>query len=243
MLNSTIIESFKQKLTFVESLWFRSNISRTQEHQQTLLTAFVHKSYASDFVPSLTHNERLEFLGDSVLGACVSSLLYTTRPDREESQMTLYKIALVREEMLAQVARDIALWGQLFLSHGEENQGGRDKDAILADGLEALIGASYLLFWYQESYEFIASYIGRYLDKVIQKWGKSHKSRIQERAQAQGYPLPEYVTEAFDDSHWSAFKANIYINNTLYGSWTGKNKKKAQETAAKAALETLQNPN
>ena len=240
MLNSTITQSFKHKLAFVQDLGIDKSIDRDDSHKEIFLTAFVHKSYASDFVPTLSHNERLEFLGDSILWACISSLLYTSHTDREESQMTLYKIALVREETLAQVARDISLGEQLFLSHGEENQGGRDKDAILADGLEALIGAIYLLFGYKYAYYFIDKYVGVYLDHVIQDGGKSHKSRIQERAQGLWYGLPRYSTQPLAKQASEGFKADIYIDDTHYGSWIGKNKKKAQEAAAQDALSKIE---
>lgn len=109
MLNNHILNTFDSLFSFMTALGFDYPSQLEEEKKEILLTAFVHKSYASDFVPALSHNERLEFLGDSILGACIGSLLYTTYPERSESEMTLYKIALVREETLAKVARQINL--------------------------------------------------------------------------------------------------------------------------------------
>jgi ribonuclease-3 len=102
--------------------------------------AFIHKSYAADFKQEVVHNERLEFLGDAILGSVIAKQLYIDYPNAAESQLTLYKIALVREEHLAKIAKHIGLDQQLLLGNGEEKMGGRQKDVILADGLEALIG-------------------------------------------------------------------------------------------------------
>jgi ribonuclease III len=104
-----------------------------------LLLAFVHKSYAADYKDIITHNERLEFVGDGILGAVINKLLFLNHPEMAESDLTLYKIALVREEILAEIAKDIQLNEIVFISKGEEKMQGRQKDSILSDALEALI--------------------------------------------------------------------------------------------------------
>lgn len=109
-----------------------------------LLTAFVHKSYAADFRDPIPHNERLEFIGDAILGSVVNIELYKDFPDEPESTLTLYKIALVRAETLAEVAKEIGLDQVIFLGNGEIKNAGRGKETILCDCLEALLGYIYL---------------------------------------------------------------------------------------------------
>jgi ribonuclease III len=104
-----------------------------------LLCAFVHKSYASDFKEEYNHNERLEFVGDAVLGSVIAKALFLNFPTMQESNMTLYKIGLVREETLAKVAQKIKLNTHIFISKGEEKNHGRLKASIISDALEALI--------------------------------------------------------------------------------------------------------
>ena len=235
MLNNHILHKFDNLFDFLTSLGFKSSHSLNNNQQEVLLTAFVHKSYASDFVPALSHNERLEFLWDSVLGACIGSLLYTNYPQWSEAQMTLYKIALVREETLAKIARQINLWEQLFLSKGEEKQQGREKDSILSDGFEAIIGAWYLIYGYDEVYTFIASTLRKELEDLIQTDCKSYKSLIQERAQWNWLPLPSYhsTQTTKDGDPW--FHSELKIHDISYGTGSWKNKKRSQEDAAKDA--------
>ncbi len=239
MLNNHITSSLEKKLNFLSWLGFSSPHKLTPQQEEILMTIFVHKSYASDFIPTLSHNERLEFLGDSILGACISSFLYLSHPERSEADMTLYKISLVREETLADVARDINLGEELFISNGEEKQGGREKDAILSDSLEALIGACYLVYGYQQSYNFIKEVVGSYLGACIETNCKSHKSLIQERSQGSGFKIPHYETKEIKESNTNVFSSQIFIDGELRGSWQGKNKKKAQEEAAKDAYTSL----
>ncbi len=231
MLNNTI---FTQYDTFVQYVaWLGREIETlTEEQKEIFLTAFVHKSYASDFVPALDHNERLEFLGDSVLWAVIGSLLYTQYPSWSEAQMTLYKIALVREEMLATVARDIDLGSHLILSKGENNQWWSDKDAILSDGLEALIGTWYLIAWFTSVQQFITTYLRPHLEILKRTDCKSYKSLIQERAQWHGYDLPTYTTNEIKSSWEPLFESTIQIGDTITATGRWKNKKKAQELAA-----------
>lgn len=237
MLNNIILSHYDSLLSYSKSLWFDGRPIKDETKKDIFLTAFIHKSYAADFVPPLSHNERLEFLGDSILGACVWSLLYTNYPQWSEAQMTLYKIALVREENLAQVARTIELWTHIFLSNGEEKQWGRDKDAILSDTLEALIGAHYLIYGFDEILRFIKDYIFPEIITLMETNCKSYKSLLQEWAQWHGLPIPSYITiEEKSTENTTLFVSQVYLNdNILIGTWHGKNKKKAQEQAAEQA--------
>lgn len=231
MLNNHILSLFDSLTTYVQTLWFPTT-PIPEVYQEIFLTAFVHKSYASDFVPALDHNERLEFLWDSILGASIGSLLYKTYPQRSEAQMTLYKIALVREEMLAQVAREINLWDHIILSKGEITQHGSQKDAILSDTLEALIGAWYLIYGFESVAGFITTYLRPHLDTLKATNCKSYKSLIQERSQGKGYGLPTYTTTETQESGEIVFVSLVQIEDKITSEWKGKNKKKAQEDAA-----------
>jgi ribonuclease-3 len=236
MLNTSIYQQRESISFYLNSLWFTTS-SLTDLQKDSVLTSFVHKSYASDFVPPLNHNERCEFLGDGILWGAVAFLLYQWYPQRSEAQMTLYKIALVREEMLAQVAREIGLGSYLFISHGEERQQWRDKDVILADTLEALIGVWYEIHGFASVQQFIQKYIFIHLEELVQTNCKSYKSLLQEWAQKNSYLIPDYIMEE-KKQIWSSdtiFIANVTITDFVYGTGQGRNKKKAQEAAAKDA--------
>ncbi len=235
MLNTTIYNQWSQIFSYIQTLWW---IASEQEGWQKdkILTAFVHKSYASDFVPALDHNERYEFLWDGILWWAIAFLLFESHPEWSEAQMTLYKIALVREEMLAQVAREIRLADHIFISHGEEGQWGRDKDVILADTLEALIGVWYEIQGFESVKSFISKYILIHLQELQETDCKSYKSLLQERTQKQGLPIPEYSTIEHI-VEW--FEAQVFITDVVFGRWIGKNKKKAHEQAAKDAYHKI----
>ncbi len=235
MLNNTIIKKFESLYQYIQSLGFDKFDESDDNKKNTFLTAFVHKSYASDFVPALSHNERLEFLWDSILGASVWSFLYINYSHRSEAQMTLYKIALVREENLAMVSREIWLGNYIILSNGEEKQWGKEKDAILADTLEAIIGARYLIHGFKSVQWFIQHYIQPKLIKLMETDCKSYKSLIQERAQWSSLPIPFYETIEYKEAKDIIFLSTLYIWDTYYWKWQGKNKKKAQESAAENA--------
>ena len=228
MLNFPVLQKRNTISNYLQTLWRDINDFDSWK-QQKILTAFVHKSYASDFVPSLDHNERLEFLGDAVLGAAVAFLLYTEHSSWSEAQMTLYKIALVREEMLAQVAREIGLGAYIFISHGEEKQWGRNKDAILSDTLEALLGVWYELESFDAVKSFIQKNIVNHLDQLILTDCKSYKSLLQEWSQKQWFSIPQYDTISVA----SGFQATVKITEDVFWVGVGKNKKKAQEESAK----------
>ena len=129
------------------------------KNPKLLIQAFIHKSFAADYKNLTDHNERLEFMWDAILGAIISKLLYIQYPQMSEAELTLYKIALVREETLAKVAREIHLDKMLFISKGEEKSEWRKKDTIVADWLEALIWYIYIDLWIDKTEKFISKYI------------------------------------------------------------------------------------
>lgn len=160
-----------------------------------LLTAFVHKSYAADFRDPIPHNERLEFVGDAILGAVVNEHLYKDFPTEPESMLTLYKIALVRAETLAEVAKDIGLDQAIFLGNGEIKNDGRNKETILCDCLEALLGYIYLDLGAESVENVIKKYIYSKVETIQNGQVKSNKTLLQEEVQKIHKNIPTYIDE------------------------------------------------
>lgn len=228
------------------NLWaitiYLSSLDLSVEHisQPDLLkTALTHKSYAADFTTNHPHNERLEFLGDSVLWLAINDLLYRELSDSEDI-LTLYKISLVRQDTLALVARQIWLDKHIIIGNGEERKWGRNNDAILSDCMEALLWWIYLDLGRESAYQFIHTHIYCLKDN-LQVWPiKSYKSLIQEYVQSQYKTLPEYTDhELSRNNHRNevTYETTIIINWSMAWVGTGSNKRKAQEEAAKIAYE------
>ncbi len=204
--------------------------------------AFIHKSYAADFKQEVVHNERLEFLGDAILGSVVAKQLYLDYPNSAESQLTLYKIALVREEHLAKISQQIGLDQQILLWNGEEKMGGRNKDVILADGLEALIGFINLDQGQDVAQAFILTYIYPEITQLEWFSNKSYKTLLQEVAQSQTKITPHYVDTVLQQDtkgNPTLFESVVMMGDRELGRGTGINKKKAQESAAEQWHHTL----
>lgn len=210
--------------------------------QELLLCAFVHKSYAADFKESYHHNERLEFVGDAVLGSVIAKALFLDFPQMQESTMTLYKIALVREETLAEVAKKIWLNQHIFISKGEEKNNGREKFSIISDALEALIGYLFIDLGYESAEAFVLRYVYPEIKKIAQAPVKSYKTMAQEKIQKLYKTLPTYTdTEAEVDQKHNvlSFRSEISVEGQVLAVGFGSNKKKAQEDAAKKYYESL----
>jgi ribonuclease III len=205
--------------------------------------ALTHKTFAMDFKDPKPHQERLEFLGDAILGASVASILYEQFPDHPESKLTIAKIHLVREEMLAKVARNIGLWKFLRLGSGEARSWGADKDVVLADGLESLIAYIYLCFGFAHAHRFILSYIRPEFPGFSEQWvNKSYKNLLQEWVQKLYKELPVYEDREASvekSGNITSFQSDVYIRGELAGTAIAQNKKKAQEEAARMAMEKM----
>ena len=204
-----------------------------------LSIAFVHKSYVNEHRnESIDHNERMEFLGDAVLELISTEHLYRNHPEQAEGEMTNFRSALVQGKNLAEVARLLNLGEYLFLSHGEENSGGRKKNYILANTLEALIGAIYLDQGFKVTEKFIKTHILASLDEIIEN--NLHidpKSSFQEIVQEKMDVTPTY--ELIKDSgpdHNKKFECGVFIGKKLIVTGVGSSKQKAEEDAAKKAL-------
>lgn len=211
--------------------------------QKLLLQAFTHKSFSADTPDAnIPHNERLEFLGDSILGARVAEELFTAYGDIAESKLTLAKIYLVKEWMLAKVARDIDLWRHIRLGNGEARSWGSKKDAILSDALEALIAYIYIAHGRDAVASFIKKYIMSQLQDLSTLPWKSWKSRLQEYVQKKSKKIPRYVDGEYEvEPSWNvlSYKTDVYIDDVLVATSIASSKKKAQEWAAETAMQTF----
>lgn len=201
--------------------------------------AFVHKSYVNEHKEKKTaHNERLEFLGDAVLELVVTEYLYKNYPLQEEGVLTNWRSALVKGKHLAEISGELGLGVYLYLSRGEERSGGRKKNYILANTLEALIGAMYLDKNYLAAHGFINEFILKKLEQILQKGLHiDSKSRFQEISQELLGITPEYrlIKEEGPD-HNKSFTMGAYIKEEFIAEGAGSSKQKAEQEAATAAL-------
>jgi ribonuclease III len=206
---------------------------------ELLARALTHRSYAYEN-GGLPTNERLEFLGDSVLGLVVTDTLFREHPDLPEGQLAKLRAAVVNMRALAGVARSLDLGRHIRLGRGEEGTGGRDKSSILADTLEAIIGAVYLDRGLGEA----SMLVHGLFDPVIARSarlgaGLDWKTSLQELTAAEMLGVPEYqVTESGPD-HQKSFRAVVRVGGRVYGSGEGRSKKEAEQQAAEVAWRTI----
>lgn len=207
---------------------------------QHLLDALTHRSYAYEFAaPGVVSNERLEFLGDAVLGLIASDLLYTRFPTSPEGDLTNLRAALVRASTLAAFARSISLGPYLRLGRGEETTGGRDRDLLLARAFEALIGALYQDGAMQAARAFLEPLLTAELSRIAAKNTsiKDDKSLLQELAQGQLGVTPTYrVSSESGPSHDRTFVVEVLLGDFVAGHGEGRSKRLAEQAAAHDAL-------
>ena len=204
--------------------------------------ALVHSSYINENPGfALTSNERLEFLGDAVLGFVVTEKLYQDFPHMTEGEMTRLRATLVRRDTLSRIARAIRLGDYLYLGKGEEASGGRRKPANLASALEAVIAAIYLDHGSATTKDLILRLFDIELQKVVSHGAEAdYKSQLQELIQARQKQAPAYyVVEAMGPDHDKRFTVEVRIGDTVLGRGSGKSKKLAETEAACSALEQL----
>jgi len=233
MLPQIVIDNQDKIINYVKGLWFPVDQIKDKN---LLLQVFIHKSFSADYKNIYVHNERLEFLGDGILGAIINKFLFLKHPEMPESELTLYKIALVREENLALVARDIWLGQMIFLSKGEEKNDGRKKDVIISDCLESLLGYMYIDLSIEATEEFIEKYVYSKIENIQKESVKSYKTMIQEIVQKKYKVLPKYkdIEHQLDDkNNVIEYRSDIYVLDEKKSEGFGPNKKKAQEESAK----------
>lgn len=205
-----------------------------------LENALTHSSYANENkVKRLQNNERLEFLGDSVLGMVVADYLYRAHPDLPEGDLTRTRAALVCEESLAEVAQQLALGSYLKLGRGEDAGGGRTRPSIVADAVEAVLAAVYLDGGIGSVRKIIRRFI---LDRESEKGAsRDFKTALQELVQREsGQVLSYRITGSEGPDHAKTFSAEVDLNGAPVGQGQGHSKKMAEQMAAKAAIEKLQ---
>ncbi len=214
-------------------------IGTSFKNKDLLLQALTHRSYLNENPKwHLDQNERLEFLGDAVLELVVTEYLYNKYPN-PEGELTNWRAALVNAVMMAKVSAKIDLNDYLLLSRGESKDVGRARQYILANALEAVIGAIYLDQGYKAASKFISRFIIDELPKILEeKAYKDYKSLFQERAQDEAGITPTYeVLKEWGPDHAKHFRIGVFLEKDLIGEGEGPSKQDAQQEAAKNALE------
>lgn len=203
--------------------------------------ALTHRSYVNEHADALEDNERLEFLGDAVLDFLVGSWLYQHYPEMSEGELTRLRSALVRTDQLAEFAQEIGLGGALRLGRGEDDNGGRERPALLCAGFEAVMGAIYLDGGLPSVQGFIEPLLKPAAYQIVlENQAEDPKSRLQEWAQSQGYSHPTYRTIAeHGPDHAKIFEVQVMVGDKHFGPGIGSSKQAAAKAAAKQALEEL----
>lgn len=211
---------------------------------ELLNLAFTHRSYANETSEMVDNNERLEFLGDSVLGICVADWLFRNLPAKAEGDFSKIKSVVVSEDSLAMIARKLHVDKYLLIGKGEENTGGRDKKALLADCMEALFAACYL----DSGFEAAKSFVMRYLEQQIRAvldddYHRDYKTSLQEYMQKRWRKVPSYtLVKKTGPEHDYTFFVEVDVNGKVFGPASGVNKKQAEQMAAKLAYDQLVKP-
>ena len=217
----------------------RAALGDPQLDPELLERALTHRSFAYEN-GGIPTNERLEFLGDSVLGVVVTETLYRAHPDLPEGRLAKLRAAVVNARALAGVARTLGLGPHIKLGRGEESTGGREKASILSDTVEAVIGAVHL----SGGIEVSAVVVHRLFDPLMEGAaalgaGLDWKTSLQEICAENGLGVPEYVIEDEGPDHMKTFHAQVRVADTLYGNGTGRSKKEAEQACAETAYREI----
>lgn len=206
---------------------------------ELLVVSLTHRSFAYE-AGGLPTNERLEFLGDTVLGLVVTEALFRRHPDLPEGDLAKMRAASVSQRALAAIARELDLGSYLLLGRGELTTGGRDKDSILSDTLEALFGAVYLTHGLEEARRLVERLVGPTLDRAADLGaGLDWKTSLQELSARLGLGAPRYDVTSTGPDHARTFAAEIVVGDAVVGTGTGPAKKIAEQEAAAAAYGRL----
>lgn len=214
----------------------------TFKNPDLLGQAFQHASYVNERPEhGLEDNERLEFLGDTVLDLAISHLLMERYPEAPEGELSRYRAMIVDEAGLSKIARRLALGGHILLGKGEELSAGRRKPSILADTMEALLGALYLDAGFDRTLEVIRRLFGPLVERVgSPEVISDYKSRLQEHTQKVHRCLPRYIlVDESGPPHDRRFRVELWLNGTPLAEGMGKSKKEAEQAAAKEAYQCL----
>ena len=205
-----------------------------------LRKALTHSSYANEYIRSGdASNERLEFLGDSLLGMLVALLIYKNKPELSEGKMTKLRAELVCEKSLADFARELDIGPYLLLGRGEENSGGRDRPSILSDALEAVLAAIYLDSGLEPVNNLLTNYFIQKINNPVQRL-TDHKTKLQEIVHCKpGHTIVYELTGEDGPDHEKVFTIEVKLNGNSIGTGTGKTKKSAEQEAAREAIDTI----
>ena len=220
--------------------FFEALLCHHFKNPSLLLEAITHSSYANE--NKCACNERLEFLGDAVLGITVSEYLFSRRPGISEGEMTRVRAGSVCEKALSHHAKKMGIGAHLRLGHGEAATGGAMRDSVLADAMEALIAALYLDAGREKVRSFILSFLTKTIEDAIRGGAaRDYKTALQEKYQAKNAAALSYAVIGEEGpDHAKEFTVSVSLGNTLLGKGRGKTKKAAEQAAAKAALEDVQ---
>ena len=204
-----------------------------------LQLALTHRSFSYENGGTPT-NERLEFLGDSVLGLLITEALFERYPDLDESKLSPLRSSVVNTKALATIARELALGQYLRIGKGEEATGGRDKNSLLADSLEALVGAIYIEHGYIETAKVVLRWCESALTAATAEGANlDSKTALQELASARGLNGPEYEITEFGPDHDKSFTALAILSGEKFSQGFGKSKREAEQIAAKLAYDAI----
>lgn len=225
-----------------ELMLFQRHATIRFRELERLEQAFTHRSWANESGSPLGNNERLEFLGDSVLGLVVAEYLHEELTDQPEGELARIKSFVVSEASLSEIARRLRVDNYILIGRGEEYSGGRSKKAILADALEAIIGAYYLDSGFPAAKRFVERLLVPEIDKVLEdRHVKDYKTLLQEHVQKRMKTYPHYhVVQKTGPDHDRTFLIEVKIGSRSYGQGRGKNKKEAEQDAARVAWTTIQ---
>ncbi len=217
---------------------FEEIIGYKFKDKSLLQTALTHSSYANEMNGKVDYNERLEFLGDSVLGMITAEFLFTHHPEMPEGKLTKTRASMVCEKSLHKFAQSIKLGEFMYLGKGEINTGGRERPSILADAFESLIAAIYLDAGFEEAKKFVLGFIST--ADIEETVITDYKTALQEIVQRNPGEYLEYfmVGESGPD-HCKTFIVEVHLNNNVIGTGEGRSKKQAEQMAAKATLRLM----
>jgi len=204
--------------------------------------AFTHSSYSNEqrHIERLSHNERLEFLGDAALQLCCSEYLFDMRPELPEGNMTRIRSALVREEALTKYADQVSITNFVRMGRGEEKMGGRSRSSLKADAFEALVGAIYEDLGFEHVLKFLTPILAREFASLDVKDDRDYKSRLQEFVQADSKRAISYqMLSAEGPAHAKVFETAVMLDDMTLGVGSATTKKEAEQQAAKVALSKL----
>jgi ribonuclease-3 len=217
---------------------FEEIIGYKFKDKSLLQTALTHSSYANEMNGKVDYNERLEFLGDSVLGMITAEFLFTHHPEMPEGKLTKTRASMVCEKSLHKFAQSIKLGEFMYLGKGEINTGGRERPSILADAFESVIAAIYLDAGFEEAKKFVLGFIST--ADIEEPVITDYKTALQEIVQKNPGEYLEYfmVGESGPD-HCKTFLVEVHLNNNVIGTGEGRSKKQAEQMAAKATLRLM----